>query len=145
MSTLIRRWIEIVAYIVLILMVGVIASLVATRPTPVDSAAAPAAQFPESFLYTVKFTCVEEVGPPEGNPGGGPFMPAKYRTAVNIHNPQRESFNFRKKAVVALSQGSDERGIISDWRDEQLKSDEALDVDCVDIEKLLGGAGGPWT
>jgi hypothetical protein len=87
MSALIRRWIEIVACVALILTVGVIAIHVATRPTPVDGAAAPAAQFPKSFMYTVKFTCVEEVGPPEGNPGGVPVIPAKYRTAVNIHNP----------------------------------------------------------
>jgi hypothetical protein len=123
----------------MVLTVGAIASLMATRPTSVGGAAAPAAQVPESFMYTVKFTCVEEVGPPEGNPGGVPFVPARYRTAVNIHNPQRDDVGFRKKAVVALSQASEERGIISDWRDERLKSDEALDVDCLDIQKLLQG------
>jgi len=47
--------------------------------------------------------------------------------------------DFRKKAVVALSQESERRGIISDWREERLESDAALDVDCVDIRKLLGG------
>ena len=140
MSAHIRRWIEILACVALVLTVGVIASLVATRPTPVDGAVASLGALQEqSFLYTVKFTCVEEVGPPEGNPGGVPFMPAKYRTAINIHNPQREAFDFRKKAVVALSQASDERGMISDWRDEQLESDGALDVDCLDIQKLLQG------
>ena len=30
-------------------------------------------------------------------------------------------------------------GIFSDWREERLRSDEALDVDCRDIQKLLQG------
>ena len=139
MSAHIRHWLQIVACVALVLTLGVIASIGAGRPTPVDGAAGPAAQFKEGYMYTVKFTCVDEVGPPEGSPGGVPFVPARYRTAVNIHNPQRESADFRKKAVVALSQESERRGIISDWREEHLKSDEALDVDCVDIRKLLGG------
>ena len=139
MSAHIRHWIEIVACVALILMVGVIAGLMALRPTPVDGAAGSAAQVPEGFMYTVKFTCVKEVGPPEADFGGVPFVPAQYRTAINIHNPQRKGFDFRKKAVVALSQGSEKRGIISEWRDEHLESDEALDVDCLDIQKLLGG------
>jgi hypothetical protein len=139
MSAQIRHWIEIVACVALVLMVGVIASIVAARPTPVDGAAGLAAQEEEGFMYTVKFTCVEEVGPAEADFGGVPFMRAQYRTAVNIHNPQRDDVGFQKKAVVALSQGSEERGIISEWREERLRSDEALDVDCVDIQKLLGG------
>jgi hypothetical protein len=140
MSAPIRRWIEIVACLALVLTVGVLASIVAPRPTPGDGAAGAAAQEAEGFLYTVKFTCVEEVGPPEGAPGGVPFVPARYRTAVNIHNPQRDDVGFRKKAVVAFSQGSEKRGIISEWRDERLKADEALDVDCLDIQKLLQGS-----
>ena len=139
MSAHIRHWIEILAGVALVLTVGLIASMVVVRPTPVDGAPGSAAQFPESFMYTVKFTCVKEVGPPEGDPGGVPFVPALYRTAVNIHNPQREEVIFRKKAVVALSQESEERGIISEWREERLRSDEALDVDCLDIQKLLQG------
>jgi hypothetical protein len=139
MSAHIRHRIGIVSCVALVLIVGVIASIVAARPTPVDGAAGLAAQEDEGFMYTVKFTCVEEVGPPEADFGGVPFVPAQYRTAVNIHNPQREGFEFRKKAVVALSQGSQERGIISEWQDEQLRSDEALDVDCLDIAKLLQG------
>jgi len=139
MSAHTRRWIEIVACVVLAVTVGVIASMVAGRPISVDGAAGPAAQIDAGFMYTVKFTCVEEVGPPEGKPGGAPFMPARYRTAINIHNPQRDDVNFDKKAVVAFSQESEERGIISEWRQERLRSDEALDVDCVDIAQLLGG------
>ena len=138
MSAHIRRWIEIVVA-ALILTIGVMAGVLATRPTPVDGAAGLAAQEAEGFMYTAKFACVEEVGPPEGQPGGVPFIPARYRTAVNIHNPQLDDVSFRKKAVVAFSQASEERGPISEWRDERLRSDEALDVDCLDVQKLLGG------
>jgi hypothetical protein len=139
MSAHVRHRIEIVSCVALILTVGVLAGLMAMRPTPVDSAAGPAALQEQSFMYTVKFACVKEVGPPEADFGGVPFVPAQYRTAVNIHNPQRDDVSFQKKAVVALSQGSEKRGIISEWREERLKSDEALDVDCLDIQKLLGG------
>jgi hypothetical protein len=139
MSAHIRDRIEIISCVALILIVGVIAGLMAMRPTPVDGAVGLAAQFPEGFMYTVKFACVKEVGPPEAEFGGAPFVPAQYRTAVNIHNPQRDDVSFSKKAVVALSQGSEERGIISEWREERLRSDEALDVDCLDIRELLGG------
>jgi hypothetical protein len=139
MTAHIRHRIGIVASVALVLTVGVLASIGAARPTPVDGAAGPAAQFKEGYMYTVKFACVDEVGPPEGSPGGVPFVPARYRTAVNIHNPQRSGVDFRKKAVVALSQESERRGLISDWRDEHLDSDAALDVDCLDIQKLLQG------
>src|SRR5215212_8232014 len=136
MSAHIRHWIEIVACVALILTVGVIASFVAGRPMLVDGAAGPAALQEQSFMYSVKFACVKEVGPPEADFGGVPFAPALYRTAINIHNPQREGVDFQKKAVVALSQGSEKRGIISERRDERLESDEALDVDCLDIQRL---------
>jgi hypothetical protein len=139
MSAHIRRWIGIFSCVALILAVGVIASIVTGRPSPVDGATSLAAQVEEGFMYTVKFACVEEVGPAEADFGGIPFLPARYRTAVNIHNPQRDDVSFQKKAVVALSQGSGEHGFISEWQEERLRSDDALDVDCRDIQKLLGG------
>jgi len=118
----------------LILLVGALAMVVARTATVVGAGA----QEEEGFLYAAKFACVDEVGPPE-NGLGAPVIPARYRTVVNVHNPQRDGVEFQKKAVVAFSQRAQERGPISDWKDEGLGPDEALAVDCLDIRELLGG------
>ena len=90
------------------------------------------------FMYTVKFTCVAEVGPAESTDVEGPFLGALYRTAVNIHNPHSFRVKFTKKAVVSRSQAAP-RGIISEKKTDFLESDQALDIDCKDVVTLLGG------
>ena len=109
-SAHIRRRIEIVSCVGLTLTIGVIATVVAMRPTPVGGAAGPAAKVEEGFMYTAKFACAEEVGLVEADFGEFLFVPVKYRTAVDIHYPQRDDVSFQKKAVVALSQGTQEWG-----------------------------------
>ena len=95
---------------------------------------------PTSFMYTVKFTCVNEVGPATVVGVEGPFEPAAYRTAVNLHNPQGFPVDFTKKAVIARGQGL-RRGQISKKVKETLLPDEALAVNCVNISELLKGPG----
>lgn len=102
--------------------------------------ASPSSQQPTfGFMYTVKFTCVPEVGASELVGVEAPFLPGLYRTAINIHNPQPVAVRFTKKAVVARSEDIVPRGKISERRAEELGPDEALDVDCRDILDLLGG------
>jgi hypothetical protein len=100
------------------------------------STAAPArravAQVDEGFMYTAAFACVREVGP--FDPA---FMPGEYRTTVNVHNPQRHEVSFLKKAVIANSEETQERGIISDYREDVLRPDDALAIDCTTIISLL--------
>jgi len=95
------------------------------------------------YIYSVKCTCVPEVGAAE-TPEGVPFQPGVYRTVVNVHNFQetRQPITIRKKAVLALSEDDKRRSIRplprSDWRQEELEADEALSVDCADVKQLLG-------
>jgi hypothetical protein len=124
------------------LLVGSIAVIVAVAAisTVVARGAASAgtsAQVEKGYMYVAKFTCAVEAGEDENL--GLPLIPARYRTAVNIHNPQRDSISFSKKVVLAFAERTEQRGPISQWQQDRLQADEALAVDCVDIEKLLGG------
>lgn len=97
------------------------------------------AQLPAPYWsYSAKFVC--------GDPPPSPFADdvpvsdfTKYATVINIHNPSNViTMQFDKKAVIALSQRDfPRRGEISPFRDESLKPDEALGVDCQDIRELF--------
>ena len=63
-----------------------------------------------TYIYSVNFTCVNEVGPATVVGVEGPLEPAAYRTAINIHNFHDKPAKFRKKAVLARSE-DEERGI----------------------------------
>ncbi len=91
----------------------------------------------KSFTYAVKFTCVNEVGP-AANGDEVPFVPAVYRTVVNVHNPHDQTVTFTKKAVLARSQDLP-RGPITIREIEDLAPHQALAVDCIDIQKNLFG------
>ena len=93
----------------------------------------------EGYVYAAKFACVEEVGPPESDLGS-PVVPGQYRTAINVHNPQRDDITIVKKAVVAFAERTERSGLVSDQRREhRLPPDDALSIDCFDIRELLGG------
>lgn len=101
------------------------------------------AQLPVPYWsYSAKFVC-----------GDGPVSPTfegdvpvaestRYATVINIHNPSNViTMQFDKKAVIALSQ-RDTDGAISPFKDESLRPDAALGVDCQDIRNLFGGMPG---
>ena len=99
------------------------------------------------YVYSAKFTCVPEVGPAANVGSGVPFTPTpvqnrgiiSYRTAVNVHNFfKNKTVTFTKKAVLARSEDL-KRGPISQQVTERLLPDEALSIDCLDIQKLFGG------
>lgn len=84
----------------------------------------------ESFVvYSAKFVC--------GQTGGSPaIVPGKYATSVNIHNPQFQTINFHKKAVIAKPERAAVKGEISNVVPESLDSDQAMAMDCKDIRSL---------
>ncbi len=85
---------------------------------------------PEKMLvYSVKFLC----GPSFGKQG---VQRGSYSTAINVHNPHEGTVLLYKKAVIALREDQP-RGKISRFRKVELKADEAIDIDCVDIWDLL--------
>lgn len=75
------------------------------------------------FEYAVKFVC--------GRPVLPVVAPGEYFTAINVHNPSPRPVAFRKKIAVALP--GEKAGKISPFFEAQLKSDEALEIDCQDI------------
>ena len=63
--------------------------------------------------------------------------PGKYYTAVNVHNPARDSVLFRYK--FALTRPNAQPGPITPWTPAQLRSDQALEIECTDALVRLGG------
>lgn len=100
-----------------------------------------AAQAPAPILvYSVAFLCGTLAGPDEATPEReGPVKPGNYATAIDVHNFMGEPVAFTKKAVISNPQGQ-ERGKISAKREDKLRLDEALEIDCLDIVRLFAGA-----
>ena len=92
----------------------------------------------KNLVYSAKFLCGEIAASGPSLELGQPLAPGSYRTAVNIHNPNEESVEFTMKAVIANSQSSP-RGPIGILKQEVLRPDEALEVDCRDIADLVLG------
>jgi hypothetical protein len=83
------------------------------------------------FEYAVKFVC--------GRPVQPVVAPGEYFTAINVHNPSPQAVAFRKKIAVALP--GEKAGRISQFFQAQLKSDEALEIDCQDILRHADESG----
>ncbi len=83
------------------------------------------------FTYSVKITCVPHLG--SASPA---LMPAKYRTAVNVHNPWEEPANIVKWVTLSPPQGQTP---ISGIRiHESLGPWGAFDVDCPHVRDEFG-------
>ncbi len=84
-----------------------------------------------TFIYSAKYVCAPDFGPPDPA-----LVPGIYKTAINVRNFLAQEVKFTKKVVV--SRGQDEpRGPISERETVTLKPDEAIDIDCPDMAKLL--------
>lgn len=103
---------------------------------------------PAHLVYSVKFLCgtiQSDADVPQFPETGAPLLvPGTYLTVINIHNPNpRPSatadipLTFRKKALITNPQGED-RGKVSDFFVDTLKSNEGLEIDCGNIKTLLG-------
>jgi hypothetical protein len=72
----------------------------------------------------VKFLCTANI--PGTSQTTTALLPGVYQTAVNIHNPQRQTVELRKKLAVA-------GGPISGFISQKLEPDAATRVDCSDV------------
>lgn len=88
-------------------------------------------QSAKGFEYAVKFVC--------GTPVAPVVAPGRYFTAINVHNPSQRPVGFRKKIAVALP--GEKAGKVSQFFEAQLKSDEAMEIDCEDILRHANEAG----
>jgi hypothetical protein len=62
--------------------------------------------------------------------------PGRYFTAVNVHNPARDSVFFRYK--FALTGPNTRPGPITPWTPATLRSDQALEIECTDSLIRIG-------
>jgi hypothetical protein len=115
-----------------VIAIGLSASTASSQPAPAPTPApAPA---PQLFEYAVKFVCNRAGISTPNLPV--PVAPGFYHTAINVHNPNPGTVEFRKKFAQALP--FQKPGKISELAGAALKSDEAFDVECIEITKRLG-------
>ncbi len=91
------------------------------------------------FVYGAKFLCgtIPALATAPTFPAGDTtLVPGTYLTAVNIHNPDTLTILFEKRAVIANAQ-VDPRGRVGEIQRDTLTWDQALEVDCADVLRLL--------
>jgi hypothetical protein len=119
-----------------VIAIGLSATGANSQPAPAATpapAAAPAVA-PQLFEYAVKFVCNRAgVSTPQLPV---PVAPGFYHTAINVHYPSPGAIEFRKKFVQALP--FQKPGRVTELVGAVLKSDEAFDVECMEITKRLG-------
>lgn len=89
-----------------------------------------------AFQYVVKFVCGELTL--TNNPEE--LAPGFYYTDINIHNPNDQTVKFRKKVALDGTKPQ-HHGLKTSPVDVSLGADEALEVNCTDIFRLLQLAG----
>ena len=69
-----------------------------------------------------------------------------YATAINIHNPNNKDVKFKKKLALTFPPDAQRPGRVSHIAIDEMAPDEALEVDCLDIQKRLfpGGLPAPY-
>jgi hypothetical protein len=85
---------------------------------------------PMAFEYAAKLVCGLQ-----RDPKGMRLVRGFYGTAINIHNPNDEPAEFRKKLALTFPPEEQEPGKIIPIARDRLGSDEALEVDCEDVLK----------
>ena len=93
-------------------------------------------------VYSVKFVCgLQQPIPNLPPPLEPPVKPGNYATAVNIHNfHNNQDVPIAKKAVIANTEDQPP-GPIGQFRKLVLVPDQALEIDCPDIVRLLQNPG----
>lgn len=84
------------------------------------------AQREPGLEYAVKIVCGQAERPA--------VAPGTYFTAINIHNPGRDTVGFRYKVATTLPNA--EPGLISPFAEARLRPDQALEIDCEDAREL---------
>lgn len=98
------------------------------RADAVERATVETVQSGEELEYVVKVVC--------GVSEGEVVAPGEYWTAINVHNPHEEAFQFRWKVALAEPR---EAGQVSDFEGFQLGPDEAFEIDCPHVRELADG------
>ena len=83
------------------------------------------APIPYRYQYAVKFICTSDI--PDTSQQSPGLLPGNYSTAVNIHNPNRETNSLRSKLAFP--------GEISKWIEAGLKDDQVKQISCPDVKK----------
>ena len=91
-----------------------------------------------SFEYAVKLICgIQE------DKESLKLVRGQYATAINIHNPNEAGVEFFKKVALTDPPGGQRPGKILEIGTDKLGPDEALETDCVDIQRRLFPNGFP--
>jgi hypothetical protein len=96
---------------------------------------------PIRFSYGAKFICGMQLGKFTQDDhadqvfGEPPVKRGNYATAINIHNPQFSRVKINKKVVLALPEP--DQGKPTERVSHVLEPDGAMEVDCLEIYKLL--------
>lgn len=120
---------------IIVVVLGLVAVLVNTASSQeqqVDQQQIPGIIAPRAQLvYSAKFVCGNQADMKLSSP----VVPADYRTAINVHNPNNVEVKFTKKVVLAgredesLNEPSKEIPFV-------LKPDYAFEIDCEDIYNI---------
>ncbi len=90
------------------------------------------------FEYAAKFICGIQRDPNDFR-----LAPGFYATTINIHNPNEREVRFFKKLALTFPPGRQTPGKVLPIGHDLLRPDEALAVDCPDIERRLFPSGLP--
>jgi len=96
------------------------------------AALAASGQEASKYQYVVKFVCGRAAS-------ASVVAPGQYFTAINVHNPNEEGFEFRKRFSIALP--GEKAGRVSRFFNTKLGPAEAFEIDCPDILGHLGVEG----
>jgi hypothetical protein len=83
-----------------------------------------------TYQYAAKFLCTSNI--PGTSQTTTSVLPGNYATVINIHNPNERAVRMRMKLALTIPPD------ISDWREGELKPDQAVKVDCEDISRDFG-------
>lgn len=92
----------------------------------------------DSYEYAVKLVCGYQKDPESLK-----LVRGQYATAINIHNPNDSSIEFFKKLALTDPPGGQRPGKILEIGTDKLGPDQALETDCVDIQRRLFPQGFP--
>jgi hypothetical protein len=91
------------------------------------------------FEYVAKLVCGLQRDPRDMRLARG-----FYATTINIHNPNDHEVAFFKKLAFTFPPEEQRPGDIKDIGEHVLRPDEALAVDCMDIQRQLGRFPTPY-
>jgi hypothetical protein len=90
-------------------------------------------------IHSAKFVCGLQNQPGPGGPMPSSFVAARYRTAINIHNPHSRLVHFTVKGVRTQSSLPSSSGsFIGNPVSESLAPDGGLEFSCEDILSFIG-------